>query len=413
MINGLIILAVLIILSGFYSGSESAFLSLNEYKLRYLVEQKKRNATLIEKLKNHPHRLLTAILVANNVINLSASALATVMAYQYFGEIGPAISTGILTILILIFGEISPKAFATHHPEIYTRWAAKPMNLTIKLLFPIILPFEKLTKKLILQTGVSESSKMSEEELKSIISLGEEEGSIDSEEKEMIHNIFELNDITVYEVMTPRNNMFALEKNMKLRDALPLITEKMLSRIPLYDKHPDTVVGVLYAKDLLKHTNDEDLGKPLKTFSRKPFFVPETLKINKLLNEFKKQKLHIALVVDEFGGIGGLVTIEDLLEEIVGEIYDETDKVVKPIKKINATASLVRGDADFDDVNEELELKIPLKEKDDFETISGFILDRTGRIPEEGEKLEFSKFFAEIKKVTGQKIEEIKILKKT
>ncbi|OVE74911.1 hypothetical protein BVX95_00845 [archaeon D22] len=411
MIIGIVILILLILLSAFFSGSESALLSLNEFKIKHMIERKEKNSILIENLKSDPHRLLTAILIANNVLNLSASALATTIALQYFGEVGPAVSTGILTFLVLVFGEISPKAIATNHPEAFAKVAARPLDTTIKLLFPLVWIFEKLTKTLVKEKD-ADIPKMSEEELKSIIRYGEEEGSIDTEEKEMIHNIFELDDITVEEIMTPRNEMFSIQKDTKLIDALPEIKKMMYSRIPIYDEDHDHIVGILYTKDLIKQLDKKPLNTKVLSFAKDPLFVPTTMKINKLLNLFKKEKSHMAVIIDEHGGVSGIITLEDVLEEVVGEIYDETDKIEVMIKKINQNTAIVDGSAEFEHVNQELGLKIKTTKDDDFETISGYILQRADKIPDEGETLSFKKFDAIIEKIDGQKIKQIKIIKK-
>lgn len=410
MLIGIIVLVILIMLSAFFSGSESAFLSIGEFKIRHMVEKKKKNSLLIEKLKNDSHRLLTTILIANNVLNLSASAIAAKMALDYFGEIGPAISTGILTFVILIFGEISPKAIATRNSEKFAQFAAKPLKFSITLLFPLVIIFENLTKHLV--KDATEAPKMSEEELKSIIKFGEEEGSIDKEEKEMIHNIIELDDIMVHEIMTPRNMMFSLNKDLTLSEALPEIKEMMHSRIPVYDKDNDHIVGILHVKDLIKELDNLDLNQNIEEFCKTALFIPETQKVRVLLNKFKKEKTHMAMVINEYGGVAGVVTIEDILEEIVGEIYDETDDVEVMIKFLNSNTARVDGSAEFDEVNKRLSLKIKDKVDDNFETISGYIMQNLGRIPENGEKLEFDKFFCEIEKVDGQRIELIKVIKK-
>lgn len=410
MIFELTVLFILIILSAFFSGSETALLSINDYKLNHLIEKKhSKRLQLIKHLRQDKHKLLTGILIANNVINLSASALATTLALKLFGSYGPAISTGVLTFLILVFGEITPKAFATTHPISYSKLAVYPLNLVVTILSPIIFIFQFITKLLI--RNKVDGPKISEEELKSIIKLGEKEGSIDKEEKEMIDNILEFDDKPVSEIMIPRTNIYMLNANITLKQAIPEIVKSTHSRIPIYKGNKDNIIGIIHIKSLIGGVHESSYDSPLSHFAIKPLFIHETLKINHLLNKFKKEKVHIAIVVDEYGGVEGIVTIEDVLEEIVGEIYDESDEVKVMIKKISDKQAIVDGEIEIEDLQKKMNLDIEIEDGEDIETISGYILYKVGYLPKSGDKIKFSSFDAVIVKADERKIRVVKIIK--
>ena len=403
----MLILIIMLFLSAFFSSSEIALISLNKLDVRHLLEKKKKGAETIARLKKDPHKLLINIAIANNIVNIFAASFATAVAIKLFGSHGVGIATGVMTFLVLTFGEIIPKTLATKNAEYIALSVAKPIYIIGIILTPIIKFFDGVTY-LITKGGINK--KVTEEEIKTLITMGEEEGAIEKIEKEMIHNIFTFNDINVWEVMTPRTEIFALNLDAELKKVITTIKNTGFSRIPIYEKRIDNIKGILYIKDLLPYINHKKPKVKLNEIIRPAFFIPRNKRIDNLLKEFQNRKTHIAIIVDEHGGVEGLVTLEDLLEEIIGEVYDEDDIIEKPIKKINSKTFLIKGATELDLVNRKL--KLNLKEIEKSTTISGLILDTIGRIPKKGEKINLKKAIAIIEKTEQQRIDEIRLIKK-
>ena len=401
----IIILGIMLVLSAFFSGSETAIMGIGRLKAIHLLEKKKKGAKTLMKLKDEVHRTLTTILIGNNVVNVGASVLATSIAFELFSNYALSATTGILTLLILVFGEITPKSLATIHMEKFALIAAKPIYWLSILLFPIIWFFDVFTR--LLTRNVEEKPLITEDEIKTIVRAGEEVGAIEEEEHKMIQRVFKFDDINVSEVMTPRPDMISINQNASLKDLKKIVNKHAFSKIPVYDKTKDHIVGVVFTKDLLKQ---KDLNKKVNNIILKIHFVPETQKLDTLLGQLKKRKESIAIVVDEHGTVAGLVTIDDLLEEIVGEIVTEKDKVSPSIKKTGKKTWIVEGKTDIQEVNSKLKSKF--KEEEDFETIGGYVLDKLERIPKEGDKLSVGKYTFSVIKLSGKRIKEIKIEKK-
>ncbi len=369
-----------------------------------MSEKKRRGAKFLEKIKDNPYRSLTTILICNNLVNVAASAIATAVALDVFRNNAIAIATGVMTFLILVFGEITPKSFAIRHKETLALWTARPIWYVTVLLTPITKIFE------IIYSKKSEKPLVTEEELKSMINLGEEVGSIKEVEKEMIQNIFRFDDIDVKEIMTPRPDMVCLNVKLKIGDMLSLTKKKSFSRFPVFEKSKDHILGVVYIKDAMNYIRNKRFDITIKKIMRKPYFVPETKKIDSLFRQFQKKKEQMAIVVDEHGVVSGLVTLEDVVEEIVGEIVDESEKIIPAIKKLTPNSWLIQGRADLTDVNKRL--KSRFKEHRGFETFGGFILDKTGKIPKPGDILEVEGFTIEIRTVEKNRINETIVKKK-
>ncbi len=401
----ILILTIVLLLSAFFSSSEIALISLSKSKIKHLVKQKKRGSKTLEKIRENPHKLLINIAIANNIVNIFGASFATAIAIDLFGNKGVGIATGVMTFLILTFGEIVPKTMATKHTEKIALFVAKPLFVLEIIFTPIIKLFELLTK---LFTGKGKDQQITEEEIKTMVSLGQEEGAINKIEEEMIHKIFNFDDIHTWEVMTPRTEITALEIGCSQKNILDTVKESGFSRIPIYESDIDHIVGILYTKDLIKYVRSKRKIN-LKNIMRPVLFVPKNKRIDTLLKEFQNKKIHIALVVEEHGGIEGLVTLEDILEEITGEIYDETDNEEKPIKKIARNKYMIKGSTELDIINKKL--RISLEEKEDSNTIGGLILDHLERIPKKNDELEINKIKIKIKKVDRQKIEEIELTK--
>lgn len=399
----IILLFIMILLSGFFSGIEIAFMSLSNLRVSFLVNNNIKNAKLLQKLKKDPQKLLILILIGNNIVNISASAIATNLAIKTFGSMGVGIATGIMTLIILIFGEITPKAYCTYNAEKVALRVSPFINLFSKILYPLVEVFNSITKMITNIFGkTSKKPLITEDEVRNIVNLGEEEGSIKSSEREMINNIFRFDDITVGSIMVPRPNIFALEENLTTKEITSLVIEEGFSRVPLYNQEIDKITGILFIRDLIKASPNQQI----KHFSRPVLFVPETKKINSLFNEMNIKKNHIAIVIDEHGTVMGLVTIEDLIEEIVGEIYDETDEIKLQFKKVNNSTYFVDGDTEIKKVNKKLNLNI---HGNVHKSISAFILDKLGRIPSKGEKINLHGCVVSIEDVIDNKIENVKI----
>ncbi len=408
-----VILAVLIVLSAFFSASEIALLSLGRINLHRMVKEKTKNSKLIAKLLDDPNRLLITILIGNNLVNVSASALATSIGIFLFGSFGIGLAVGVMTFLILLFGEILPKSYAIHNKEKFATFSSRPIYFMQKVQSPIIKLMAYILNKFMDYYGLSdiEKSLVTEEEVKSAAIVGMQDGAIDPEEKDMIHNIFEFDDTEVQEVMVARTNMRCLEKSMPMADVLKFLDETNFSRIPVYEDSRDKIVGILYAKDLLKYVGKDIDSVALANIVKPALFVPETKKIDELLKVFKSKKVHIAIVVNEYGGVTGLVTLEDLLEELVGEIYDETDVSKNMIRKVDKKTFLVDGEAEIKDVETRLKVKLATDDSD-FETISGLVLHVLGRVPSEGEDVVLDKMSIHVEKMDRQKIVSLKVVKK-
>ncbi len=417
LVSEIVILLGFLILSAFFSSSETALFSLNKLQLKKMQQKEGENWQVksIIKLLDDPQRTLIAILTGNMFVNVAASSLATYLTIKLFGDIGTSIATGAMIFLILVFGEIVPKSLAVVNAEKISRKVAKPIDIIASIILPLIKFFKILINIIFYSLGkkiVKRKKEITEDDLISLIDLGKDEGVLEEEEKEMIRNIFEFGDTTVKEVMVPRVDMACIPSNTKLGSVLYLIKKVGHSRIPVYEGTIDNIIGILYAKDLLavyeqwyKIKEKFDLKKIL----RKTYFVPENKKIDDLLDVFQRDRIQIAIVVDEYGGTAGLITMEDVVEEIVGEIIDEYDKETKLYEVIDNNTVIADGIISIDKINELLNIEIP---ENDFETLGGFIYDLMGRVPQKGEKLEYQQLQMTIERVVKNRIKRVKIIKK-
>ena len=378
-------LTVLLMFSAFFSGSETAFVSCRKSRIRHLMEGGNKKAGLIHKMMEEPDKVVAAIVIGNNIVNIASSAIATSIAIDIFGNEGIGVAIGVMTFLILMVGEITPKGFAVKNAERLILAFARPLYYVTKVLSPIATGMTAITKGFIRLSGgrLDRNPFFTEEEFKMLLTMAEEEGTLEEEERERIYNVFEFSDTVAREVMTPRTDMMCLDIESSLEEARQIVVKTGFSRIPVYEENVDHIVGILYAKDLLQHSNNKH---ELKDMLREPYFIPETKKIDELLKEMQKSKIHLAIAVDEYGGTAGIVTIEDLLEEIVGEIFDEYDKMNIPIRRLDDDTLIIDGMVPIDEINTLLGVRIP---EDGFETIGGFMLDQFGRIPQEGERISF------------------------
>ncbi|MGB7063241.1 MAG: hemolysin family protein [Candidatus Zixiibacteriota bacterium] len=403
------ILLVLILLSAFFSGVETALFSLSRLRVKHLVRKKVRGARTVERLKDQPHKLLITILIGNNLVNIGASALATSIIFEISRSYAVSITTGIMTLIILVFGEITPKTLATKYSEQVALVVAKPIQLLQTVLSPVIFVFESFTNALTNLSGQKPGPLVTEDEIETFVTVAEEAGQIKDVEKKMIHRIFRLDDLEAKDVMTPRNKIVALSADDKVKAIAEVFHTKGYARLPVYKGSLDHIKGFVHVMDAQEAMLQKE-NAPVGAIVRPILFVPESKKLDSLLKYFQRRKQHIAIVVDDFGTNVGLVTLEDVLEEIVGEIIDETEKIGPTIKRLSSRSFLVQGRADIDEINEKCGLDLP-EEKAPY-SISSYILDKIGRIPKEGEIIRQPKFEIKIKSMEGNSINTVIITRK-
>ena len=405
-------LALLFFLSAFFSGSETAYLAVNRAKIQKLAKEGDPRAQVLLELLRHPNRVLATILVGNNLVNITAASVATSIAIDLFGSTGIGIATGLVTLIVLVFGEITPKSYATTNAEKVALLVAKPIKVLMKLLSPVVFVLSKLAKLLVKSFGgeVKLGPFITEEELKMLVEVGEEVGAIEKDEKEMISGIFEFGETDVKEVMVPRIDMKCISADESIEAARKLILETGHSRIPVYEGSIDNIIGILYAKDLLRYLNSKKAKpKSLREIIRPAYFVPETKKLDDLLREFQQNRVQIAIVVDEYGGTAGMVTIEDILEEIVGEIKDEYDIAEEEqLELIDEKQAIVDARMNIRDVNEALGISLP---EEEFDTIGGLLFNTLGRIPSPGDEVEIDGVKLRVERMRGRRILKVRVIK--
>ena len=406
------LLVILIGLSGFFSASEAALLAMSRSRLKQLISQKKPEAEKIRKLMAKPNVTISTIVIGNNIVNISASAIATGLAIQTFGNAGIGIATGVMTLTVLIFGEIVPKTYAMRHAEKTMRKGAGLLIALNYILYPMMRILTPITSGILKALGTDVSKrppKVTEEEIKTLVGISEEEGVIEKREREMIYKVFEFGDTEVREIMTPRMDIIGESENKTIGQAIKKALDSGVSRIPIYKKTRDRIQGIVYVKDLLEYITKRKTGTRLKSLTKPVLFVPETKKLDKLFKEMQEKKIHMAIVVDEYGGTAGLVTLEDILEELVGDIYDEYDITEKEIQKIDEKTSIVDAKMNIDEINEILKTDLPEKEVD---TIGGYVYKRLGKKPKNGEKIRAGKHMLIIEEMDGQRVGKIRIILK-
>lgn len=401
----IIILFVLLVLSGFFSSSEIALFSISRTKVRYLAKQGDKSFKLIRKMKEDSHNLLSTILIGNNVVNVGAAALATSITISYFPNHAVGVATGVMTLFILIFGEVLPKSFAIRNNIVIAKISIYPLYWLSLVLYPVLILLNFIPK---ITGKIKKSPTITKDELKTLVEVVEEEGEIKKSEKELIHKIFEFDDTNASEIMTPRADMFVIDASRELD--LEAIAKSGFTRIPVIEGDMKVVIGILNVKDLLLNQAAGVVKINIREIMREPYFVPENKKLDQLLHQFKNRKTHMAIVVDEHGSISGLITLEDALEEIIGEIEDETDRSEPLIIPMKDDEWIVLGKTDIENVNARIGMNIP--DSSDYDTFSGYVLGVIGRIPQEGEKIAIGNFLVTVKRKKGVRITEY-IVKET
>jgi putative hemolysin len=409
----IVLIVVFIILTGFFCSSETAFLSLQKVRLEHLVSTKVKGAKLVASMMERPEKLLSVVLLGINISNTAAAALVTVLAVSIWGEQGIIIATIFVTIIILIFAETTPKTFAAQHAERMALLFARPLQLVSWLLTPFVLALSWIASGFARVIGGEPAPKSlaSPEEIRAMISVGHREGTVEEHEAKLLHKVFEFGDRPVYEVMVPRLEVVAIEQGSKLSDLLALYAESPMSRFPVYKESMDNVVGILSVKDVLmalaKGTaNDEST---IDDLIRPAYFAPESKHIDELFAEMRDENYRMCVVVDEYGGTAGIVSLSRLVEEIVGEVGDELAGVEKDYEIINEYTFQIDGSMRIDEANEEMELELP--EGEDYETVAGFILSLLGHIPKRNEQLRYRGLKMVITEMRGLKIEKILLTK--
>lgn len=399
---------VLLFLSAFFSSAETAFSSVNKIRLKQYVSEGRKGARKALHIAENFDQTLTTLLVGNNLVNIGAATLSSHIAIQLYGpNLGVFISTFVVTILVLIFGEIMPKSFAKEFAETYSLKAAGILLLLIRLFTPITWLFLKLKNVLSLFFRNKEREpSVTEEEIKVLVQMSEDEGVIDKHEKELVHRSLEFDDIIVNEIIKPRPDMVAVEMNDSVDEIKEVFFRERFSRIPVYEGSIDHVVGILSERDFLTEfiRNKEEMD--IRSLLRDPLFVVQSMKISVLLPELQKKKVHMAIVIDEFGGTAGLITLEDILEEIVGEIWDEHDESILLVKELSHGDYLFYADYAVDDFAEFLNIKVPETTK---HTLGGWIIEELQRIPIEGEEINVGNLTLIVTEVTDNRIRQVHV----
>ncbi len=402
-------------LSAFFSSAETAFFSLTRSRLAELKESKDSKAHHVLRLLEQPKQLLITILTGNALVNVAIAVLAALLAIRLARTYGFPISAALavevilITSILLLFGEITPKIIAIKHAETWALWTALPIEFCRKIFFPITWGLN------LLSAGVSRAMRvererfnLSEDEIRTLVEVSEERGALEEDEKEMIQGIFEISEKTVKEIMVPRVDIVCLPITATAQDVIRVVKEKGHSRIPIYNENLDNIAGLIHVKDLLPYAHNGNWDVEISSILREANFVPEGKKIDDLLRQFQQEKTHMAIVVDEYGGTSGLVTLEDVLEEIVGEIQDEYDRELPLYQKVSDDVWLVDARINIDELNDLLGGDL-IPESDDYETLGGFIFARTGDLPELKQVITFDNLTFTVEEVIGKRIGRIRI----
>jgi len=400
-----LLLIVFLIFSAFFAACEAAFFSLSPVQLATLKEKRGRSGQLVNAMLEKPRELLITIYIGNELVNIAISAIVTSIAIKFFGNLGVGIAIGAATFFILVFGEIAPKTLSWRYAELVAPLAAYPLKLFSLFVQPFQKRFTRIAEVFLHFLGVKsisdQTSVITDDEFRAMVEMGEGEGFIDADEREMIHNVIEFGETTVAEVMTPKIDLFTLSADDKMEIILPKIIENFYSRVPVYDRAGETIVGILFTKDLnrFRHLPSEKFN--LKSVLRSPVFVPKSKKIKELLQEFKKMKRHMAIVLNEYGSVDGLVTLEDILEELVGEIDSEMRKEEKPVIQLNDHSYNILSTYPVSEFNEKFNANLA---EDQSHSIGGFVFDLFGRVPRSGETVTYENFRFQIEKMKGARI---------
>ncbi|WP_250278644.1 HlyC/CorC family transporter [[Clostridium] colinum] len=404
----IIILIILIVLSSFFSMSETALTSISKIRLRTMVDENVKNAKLIQNVLKEPGKLLSAILIGNNLVNIGASSLATSLAIDKWGSKGVGIATGLLTIIILIFGEITPKTFATKNAEKISLLVIKIIKGCMVVFTPIIFVLNIITGALLRILGVKEEDKtptITESELLTMVNVSHEEGVLEIDEREMINNVVYFANSDAQDVMVPRTDIIAINVEATYEELTTLFKEETCSRMPVYEESIDNIVGIISLKDLLFIDKSKEFS--IKDYMREPFFTYESKCLKELFAEMRINRIAMAIILDEYGGTSGIVTLEDMLEEIVGDLADEYDEHDEEIKIIKEDEYIVEGATKIEDVNDMLGTDF---KSEDFDSIGGFVIETLGKFPDKGDTIKSGNVKFIIEEIEKNRIEKLRIL---
>jgi putative hemolysin len=398
------------------SSSESSIIAVNKFKLRHLIDSGDKKAKALGRILKQHDKLFSAVILSGNLFTVLATSLGTAVAIKLLGPKGGIIAaTVIMTFLTVVFGELAPKTFAVTHAERVSLFVAKPLEVFIKLISPVVWIFNFSANYVLRAFGVKErppSPFVTEEEIKAMIKIAEEERVIEEEEKKMLHRVFEFGDTEVAEAMVPRTEVVAIHDESTVEDAMKLVSEKGFSRYPVIKEgNIDNIAGMLYIKDILIKMAATDMsGKPVGEFMREAYYIPANKMVSELLDDMRKKKIHVAVVVDEHGGTEGLVTLEDLMEEIVGGLEDEFEEMEaeKDVEVIDERTFIVSGTTPLDEANELIGAAL---ESEEFHTIGGFVFGLFGRLPKVGEQVRFHSLRFLILEMEERKVSKVKITK--
>ena len=402
----ILLFIVLLILSGTFSGSETSLFQLKIHRDDISEE--------IKKLIENPRKLLVAILTGNTIINVIIASIAAIITHDFATSKGYSpslilfLDVFLVTVIVLLFGEILPKLFANKNRLKFAKIIYVPLKFFFTILIPLVIVIYSITNSLVKLLSIKKEKEFdTEEELKLLTEIGEEEGTLQAEESEMIQSIFDFNEKNAHEIMTPRVDMVALPSNTSLDDVMDVIKDRQFSKIPIYKKNIDDIKGVLFAKDIVPYLIGSRPKINLNLISRPPFFVPENKNIDDLLKDFKTKKTNVAIVVDEWGGTEGIITLEDIVEEVLGEIRDPYDKEESQILKLENGCFIAKGKISIYDLEEESDMKFP--EDRDYDTLGGFIFTKYGDIPKIGQNLEYGRYLFTVKEMNSHRIDKVLI----
>lgn len=388
--------------------AETALMSISKIKLRSMVDDGVKNALLIQEVLESPEKLLSAILIGNNLVNIGASSIATSLAITLYGDKGVGIATGLLTFIVLIFGEITPKTYAKKNAEQISSLVVKIIRICMQVFTPIIFVLNKIAGVFLKLLGVAQDEQkptITESELITMVNVGHEEGVLEMEAREMINNVFDFANNDAKDIMIPRTDVISIDVNATYDEVTDLFREETFSRMPIYDENIDNIVGIISLKDMLFIDHQKEFS--LKDYMREPFFTYETKSVKELFAEMRAERIPLAVILDEYGGTSGIATLEDIIEEIVGEIDDEYDEMDDEITTITEGEYLITGVTKIEDVNEIIGSNF---QSEDFDSIGGFVMESIGRVPENGELLEIEHIKIIVEQVEKNRIATVRII---
>jgi CBS domain containing-hemolysin-like protein len=412
-LTGTIVIILLLVVAGFLAMAETSIARINRVKAHHLAQEKKKGAAALLKIVEDPGPILSVVLLLTLLAHIGGTAVATGLAIRHYGSGGEAVAAAVMTIVIFVFAEMVPKTYTVQRTE-RAALAVAPVifgiGRVLKPLGKVLILIANSVMLLLPGKGLPKGPFVTEEEIRHMVDVAEEEEEIEEDERELIHSIFEFGDTVVREVMVPRPDMITIPASALLNEALGIIIEAGYSRIPIYEGDNDNIIGVLYAKDLMKRMHESPADVKVSSLGRAPNFIPEQKKVAELLREMQEQHVHMSIVVDEYGGTAGLVTIEDLIEEIVGEIVDEYDKEEPLVEPIDDVSMRVDAKMPIDEVNEILGVDLPHEEWD---TVGGLVFGLTGRVPIPGEVVRYDSVIFTTERVTGRRIQKVVITRST